>query len=85
MMRNNTLCLLGFLSLLYLFYLKNNIFISVSIDFTDVLCCADKISDVLVKYTERLTPHLPNQVFFFFSYFCLLEYAAVTKLNRNMN
>ncbi|KAL4002819.1 Proteasome complex subunit Rpn13 ubiquitin receptor family protein [Acanthocheilonema viteae] len=33
----------------------------IPIDFTDVLCCADKINDVLVKYTERLTPHLPNQ------------------------
>ncbi|CAG9531674.1 unnamed protein product [Cercopithifilaria johnstoni] len=32
-----------------------------SIDFTDVICCADKINDVLVKYAERLTPHLPNQ------------------------
>ncbi|VDN89653.1 unnamed protein product [Brugia pahangi] len=32
-----------------------------SIDFTDVLCCADKINDVLGKYAERLTCHLPNQ------------------------
>ncbi|EFO24445.1 hypothetical protein LOAG_04044 [Loa loa] len=32
-----------------------------SIDFTDVLCCADKIKDVLGKYAERLTPHLPIQ------------------------
>ncbi|KAM3723727.1 Proteasomal ubiquitin receptor [Dirofilaria immitis] len=32
-----------------------------SVDFTDVLCCADKINDVLGKYAERLIPHLPNQ------------------------
>uniref|UniRef100_A0A8R1U0U6 RPN13_C domain-containing protein n=1 Tax=Onchocerca volvulus TaxID=6282 RepID=A0A8R1U0U6_ONCVO len=32
-----------------------------SIDFTDVLCCADKINDVLRKYAEQLIPHLPSQ------------------------
>ncbi|VDN07908.1 unnamed protein product, partial [Thelazia callipaeda] len=31
------------------------------IDFTDVLCCADKINTIVCKYSDRLIPHLPNQ------------------------
>lgn len=46
-------------------WFANFVYIAAPIDFTDVLCCADKISDVVRKYAERLMPHLPDQVCFF--------------------
>lgn len=66
-------------------YFLDSMSVLVSIDFTDVLCSADKINDVLVKYAERLIPHLPSQVCFSFNCFSGIRMYKVTKLHENMS